>query len=166
MANKKNNDMKDWQSKKTFAQICEDPMARALVIDRLKRNDCDKFAGYLCSGEAILDPLMNNMGGGIPAKPLIEIAEALDAYYSLGKAQYYWISDLELVGKRTGDYDYIYRGGYWQADMRRLISNRLHGFDSTADADDPYGYGSTDLLDSIDKITREEAMARIRKESK
>ena len=161
MANKKNNDMKDWQSKKTFAEICEDPQARALVIDRIRRNDFEEFQEYFLNGNNTCLYMRDKV-----FKVFEEITEALNTYYSVGEVKYYWLNDIDVVGKSIDYSAYIYRDGYWQIDSDWLIHNRQGGFDPTADPDDIYGFGCTDIMDTIEEITKEEAMARVRKESK
>ena len=75
---------------------------------------------------------------------------------------YYRIKDRNLIGKQEKGEFYIYRDGRWQEDVDWIIQDRLHGFDPTADPDDSYGYGVTDIMEKIEKITKEEALAEIK----
>jgi len=70
--------------------------------------------------------------------------------------QYYYIKDLKLYGKAEGLDCYLWDGTKWCKDNEWVIQDRLCGFDDTADADDPYGFGDTEVLNSIVKITEDD----------
>ncbi|MCI2061386.1 MAG: hypothetical protein LKJ83_01250 [Eubacteriaceae bacterium] len=73
------------------------------------------------------------------------------------KMKFYRVRDYDLIGKEEDHKHYLFRGGQWQEDNDNIISDRLHGFDSTADPDDPYGYGDEDMLERMEEITAVEA---------
>ncbi|MBQ6655379.1 MAG: hypothetical protein IJM79_07645 [Erysipelotrichaceae bacterium] len=75
-----------------------------------------------------------------------------------GKTTYYYINDRDLVAKSVGSRHYIFRSSGWRLDRSFIVSDRLCGYDSSEPSGSPYGFGSTDMLDRIDEITREEAM--------
>lgn len=75
---------------------------------------------------------------------------------------YFWINDLEHVGKLEQFVPYLYnKENGWVVDDKHILMDRLFGYDETEPKDSPYAIGCTDMLDRIDNITEEEAMKLI-----
>ena len=74
--------------------------------------------------------------------------------------QYYYIKDLKLYGREEGLDCYLWNGTKWYEDKEWIIADRLFGFDKTADPDDPYGFGDTEILNSIVEITEDDFIQR------
>lgn len=75
---------------------------------------------------------------------------------------YYYISDLNKVGKEEEFISYIYdkiKG--WTVDQSNILMDRLLGYDGTESEDSQYNMGSIDMLDRIIEITEEEALKKI-----
>jgi len=94
------------------------------------------------------------------------------------KLNYYWVNDLHLVGRVADDlensdfdengkaivpFDGVYRNGEWDEsyEARRIVNDRLKGYDEFEPDDSPYAMGNSDMMDRIEGITEEEAMKRI-----
>ena len=94
------------------------------------------------------------------------------------KLKYFWLKDLELVGRIALDlkdsdydkagnaivpYDAVYRNGDWDEGDEAwcMIHDRLMGYDASEPDDSPYAMGNTDIMNKIEEITEEEAMKRI-----
>lgn len=75
---------------------------------------------------------------------------------------YYYISDLNKVGKEEEFIPYIYdkiRG--WVVDQSNILMDRILGYDDTEPEDSTYRIGNLDRLDRIIEITEEEALRKI-----
>lgn len=71
---------------------------------------------------------------------------------------YYKIHDLNLVGKKDNHVPYLFKNGKWELDEEHIIDDRRIGYDEVERT-----LGNSDMLDEIDEITEEEAMAIIAK---
>ena len=69
---------------------------------------------------------------------------------------YYLIRERRL-GKAQEDGYFLYDNGEWVADERNVIRDHLMGYDPNDDT--PYGFGSLSIMDEIEEITEEEAIA-------
>ena len=69
---------------------------------------------------------------------------------------YYLIRERRL-GKAQEDGYFLYDNGEWIADERNVIRDHLMGYDPNDDT--PYGFGSLSIMDEIEEITEEEAIA-------
>ena len=68
---------------------------------------------------------------------------------------YYYINDLQLVGKIENRISYIYcKKNGWQVDKEHLLMERLIGYDG-------YEIGVMSELEKIDSISEEKAFALI-----
>lgn len=73
------------------------------------------------------------------------------------KITYYLILD-EIIGKREGYDDYIFRDNGWVPDTRMMITRRLYGIDFSEPEDSPYAAGNTDIMDELEEISEEAAL--------
>ena len=70
--------------------------------------------------------------------------------------EYYFISDLNIVGKMDNFVPYIYdKDKGWIVDNNNILSDRLMGYDGET-------IGSSDMLFRVDEITAAEAMKLIK----
>ena len=69
---------------------------------------------------------------------------------------YYLIRERRL-GKAQEDGYFLYDNGEWVAYERNVIRDHLMGYDPNDDT--PYGFGSLSIMDEIEEITEEEAIA-------
>ncbi len=71
---------------------------------------------------------------------------------------YYYIKDLNIVGKEV-DYEYyLYQPGKgWTDDNDNLLMDRLMGYDESEPADSPYKIGNTSIMNLVKEIREEEA---------
>lgn len=75
---------------------------------------------------------------------------------------YYYISDLNKVGKEEEFIPYIYdKEKGWGVDESNILMDRIIGCDDTEPEDSPYRIGSSDMMDRISEITEEEALKKI-----
>lgn len=77
-------------------------------------------------------------------------------------SEYYIILDLDLIGKIEESIPYIYdveQG--WVFDKKRLLTDRIIGYDASEPDDSPYKIGNMDMMERVCKISREEAEARL-----
>ncbi len=75
---------------------------------------------------------------------------------------YYYISDLNKVGKEEEFIPYIYdkiRG--WVVDQSNILMDRILGYEDTEPEDSTYRLGNLNMLDRITEITEEEALKKI-----
>lgn len=75
---------------------------------------------------------------------------------------YYYISDLNKVGKEEEFIPYIYdkiRG--WVVDQSNILIDRILGYEDTEPEDSTYRLGNLNMLDRITEITEEEALKKI-----
>lgn len=75
---------------------------------------------------------------------------------------YYYISDLNIVGKEEEFIPYIYdkiKG--WVVDQSNILIDRILGYDDTEPEDSTYRLGNLNMLDRITEITEEEALKKI-----
>ena len=75
---------------------------------------------------------------------------------------YYYISDLNKVGKEEEFIPYIYdkiRG--WVVDQSNILMDRILGYEDTEPEDSTYRLGNLNMLDRITEITEEEALRKI-----
>ena len=82
------------------------------------------------------------------------------------KTTYYLIRK-RIIGKREKDAglsDYLFKEGEWVPDRDCVIMDHLLGFDPHEAADSPYIFGNLSIMDKIEEISYEEAIARIREE--
>ena len=70
--------------------------------------------------------------------------------------KYYLIRERRL-GKAQEDGYFLYDNGEWVADERNVIRDHLMGYDPNDDT--PYGFGSLSIMDEIEEITEDEAIA-------
>ena len=83
----------------------------------------------------------------------------------MAKITYYLICG-KTVGKREREdepfhvRDYLFTDGQWLPD-RRVISDRLIGYDSSEPYGSPYWCGNTSIMDEIEVISEEHARALI-----
>lgn len=78
--------------------------------------------------------------------------------------RYYYIKDLDILGKREDYIPYLYeKGKGWQMNNNNIVMDRLMGYDATESEDSPYRFGSMDMLDRISEITEESAQKIIQK---
>ena len=71
--------------------------------------------------------------------------------------KYYLIKD-RFLGKKEDDIFYLFKDGKWIIDEDFVILGYLIGFDESEPEGSPYGIGNTGIMDSIEKITEQEAM--------
>ena len=69
---------------------------------------------------------------------------------------YYLIRERRL-GKATEDGYFLYNNGEWIADERNVILDHLMGFDPSDDSF--YGFGNAQIMDEMEEITEEQALA-------
>ena len=69
---------------------------------------------------------------------------------------YYLIRERRL-GKVQGDGYYLYDNGQWIADERNVILDHLVGFNPNDDSF--YGFGNAQIMDEMEEITEEQALA-------
>ena len=69
---------------------------------------------------------------------------------------YYLIRERRL-GKAQGDGYYLYNNGEWIPDERNVILDHLMGFDPSDDSF--YGFGNAQIMDEMEEITEEQAIA-------
>ena len=69
---------------------------------------------------------------------------------------YYLIRERRL-GKAQDDGYFLYDNGQWIADERNVILDHLMGFDPSDDSF--YGFGNAQIMDEMEEITEEQAMA-------
>lgn len=77
-------------------------------------------------------------------------------------AVYYYMPDLDMVGKEEGFIPYIYdkRNG-WIIDQFNVLTDRIVGYDGSEPKDSPYKIGNSDMMDSIREISKTEALKMI-----
>ena len=69
---------------------------------------------------------------------------------------YYLIRERRL-GKAQGDGYFLYDNGQWIVDERNVILDHLMGFDPNDDSF--YGFGNAQIMDEMEEITEEQAIA-------
>ena len=69
---------------------------------------------------------------------------------------YYLIRERRL-GKAQEDGYFLYDNGQWIADERNVILDHLMGFDPNDDSF--YGFGNAQIMDEMEEITEEQALA-------
>ena len=69
---------------------------------------------------------------------------------------YYLIRERRL-GKAQDDGYYLYDNGEWIVDERNVILDHLRGFDPNDDSF--YGFGNAQIMDEMEEITEEQALA-------
>ena len=69
---------------------------------------------------------------------------------------YYLIRERRL-GKAQGDGYFLYDNGAWIVDERNVILDHLMGFDPNDDSF--YGFGNAQIMDEMEEITEEQAIA-------
>lgn len=69
---------------------------------------------------------------------------------------YYLIRERRL-GKAQDDGYYLYDNGEWIVDERNVILDHLTGFDPFDDSF--YGFGNAQIMDEMEEITEEQAIA-------
>ena len=75
-------------------------------------------------------------------------------------ANYYYIYDLEKVGKVDGNGDcWLLEKDGWHGGHKAFlaINDRLNGFDDTEPPESPYRFGNSEVTSKIKVITEEEA---------
>lgn len=71
---------------------------------------------------------------------------------------YFEIIDLKLIAKIEENVPYIYDSEQgWILDKEFRLMDRLMGYDASEPKDSPYAIGSSDMLDRVQRISREEA---------
>lgn len=76
---------------------------------------------------------------------------------------YFYIEDLNLVGKMDDYAYYIYGDGMWQLDKKNILPDRIMGYDASEPKDSPYGIGNTYMMSLVREITEVEANKLIAK---
>ena len=71
------------------------------------------------------------------------------------KTEYYLIKD-KFLGKYEDRNYYLLKEEGWSIDNERYIMGKLIGYDASDD-DTPYAIGNTEIMDQIQKISKEEA---------
>ena len=74
----------------------------------------------------------------------------------MANVTYYLIRERRL-GKVQEDGYYLYDNGQWIADERNVILDHLMGFDPNDDSF--YGFGNAQIMDEMEEITEEQAIA-------
>lgn len=74
---------------------------------------------------------------------------------------YYLIRERRL-GKAQDDGYFLLDNGEWKADERNVIIDHLMGFDPTDDSF--YGFGNAQIMDEMEEITEEQAIAFMQRE--
>ena len=69
---------------------------------------------------------------------------------------YYLIRERRL-GKAQDDGYFLYNNGEWIPDERNVILDHLMGFDPSDDSF--YGFGNAQIMDEMEEITEEQAIA-------
>ena len=69
---------------------------------------------------------------------------------------YYLIRERRL-GKTQDDGYYLYDNGEWIPDEKNVILDHLMGFDPSEDSF--YGFGNAQIMDEMEEITEEQALA-------
>ena len=69
---------------------------------------------------------------------------------------YYLIRERRL-GKAQEDGYFLYNNGEWIPDERNVILDHLMGFDPSDDSF--YGFGNAQIMDEMEEITEEQAIA-------
>jgi len=65
---------------------------------------------------------------------------------------YFYINDLQLIGKTVNESAYLYKNKNWVADRDSIIHHRLSGYCSITKT-----IGNPHMLVKIDEITKDEA---------
>ncbi len=73
---------------------------------------------------------------------------------------YYLIKKRRLGKQEKGDY-FLFENAEWIPDEKSEICDRLMGYDPNEPAGSPYGIGNWDIMDSIEDITKEEAVSKM-----
>ena len=74
------------------------------------------------------------------------------------KETVYFLIRKNQLGKRADDNNYyLFINGEWKKDEEWLILGMLGGYDASEPEGSPYGWGSTSIMDEIEKISKEEA---------
>ncbi len=89
--------------------------------------------------------------------------EEQDFKFLRPKVVYYYLNDIDALGKSVNWDFFIYSKGSWQKDTDMKIPDRLNGYDPYEPEDSPYGFGSTSVMDTIRQISRKEAVEFIDK---
>ena len=74
----------------------------------------------------------------------------------MAETKYYLIRERRL-GKAQEDGYYLYDNGEWIVDERNVILDHLVGFDPFDDSF--YGFGNAQIMDEMEEITEEQAIA-------
>ena len=74
----------------------------------------------------------------------------------MAEITYYLIRERRL-GKAQGDGYFLYDNGEWIVDERNVILDHLMGFDPNDDSF--YGFGNAQIMDEMEEITEEQAIA-------
>ena len=74
---------------------------------------------------------------------------------------YYLIRGRRLGMARDDGY-FLFDNGEWKADERNVILDHLVGFDPTDDSF--YGFGNVQIMDEMEEITEEQAIAFMQRE--
>lgn len=77
------------------------------------------------------------------------------------KARYYLIKD-KYLGKYENHTYYLLKEDGWSIDNSGYIMGKLIGYDASDD-DTPYAIGNTEIMDQIQKISKEETNERLTK---
>ena len=70
------------------------------------------------------------------------------------KTTYYLIWN-RVLGKRTGEGDFIYKDGKWKPAKDSMIMDRLMGYDPTEPPESPYAMMNSSIMDEIEEISEE-----------
>jgi len=71
---------------------------------------------------------------------------------------FYFIKDLNLIGKQENYIPYIYeRGKGWEVDNSNVLMDRIMGYSEVELTGSPYAIGNTDIMESVSEITEAEA---------
>ena len=77
------------------------------------------------------------------------------------RTRYYYLNDIDVLGKSEDGVHYLFENGHWQKDVSCKIMDRLCGYDPYDDT--PYGFGNSSVLFTIDEISKKEAYEYLNK---
>ena len=77
------------------------------------------------------------------------------------RTRYYYLNDIDVLGKSEDGVHYLFENGHWQKDVSCKIMDRLCSYDPYDDT--PYGFGNSSVLFTIDEISKKEAYEYLNK---
>ncbi len=77
---------------------------------------------------------------------------------------YYYIKDLNSLGKIEGHICFLYKAEKgWVKDDKSILMDRIIGYDESEPSDSPYKIGNLSIMDLVEEISEEEAENFMRK---